>query len=483
MVRAPRVRVDEFVRLVVVADDEPHVSAFRLRDFGLGIKSEFHAPHHGDSLVNFLRHLAFEFLELALLFHGLGVLQRRGIHRSVDFPDVDHAHPCEVDLLLLVPLRLAVVVRDHPVELRVFPLGNRAHVDVQPALQRGERLEHGIGARAAAGTGVRDLRHLVLIHRHAVIAEDPFGCRDRAIALRPLIHHRHIFDEDIAARIAREICGERSFAHALPRGRRGRGERTEAELLRQRRHAQPHELRAKLHARRLRILLRAVFEEVNGRRLRPRKARRLHRARILPAEIHGLRADFRGDRRLPRFELLFKFRAACKSAAAVGVTPVENREVHAEQFPGLKLDHRFLHRNCPGPQPVVAEEPRLIFLRREPLRARCLERRLKLFRTHLPRIVARDQRIEHHRRSSGCGAGLLRVQQRHRDEKRGENGESADCFQGIFKSHGVEDFSGACPWEAVAQRPNAAHILVRIPNLRPAPRTSTTGTKGGAGLP
>ena len=47
--------VDDFVRLVVVADDEPHVAALRLRDFRLGVEAELHAPHHRDALVNFLQ--------------------------------------------------------------------------------------------------------------------------------------------------------------------------------------------------------------------------------------------------------------------------------------------------------------------------------------------------------------------------------------------------------------------------------------------
>ena len=318
---------------------------------------------------------------------------------------------------------------------------------MQPPLQCGERLEHRLGICAAARAGVCDLCHLVLIHRHPVIAEDALRSRDRAVTLRPLVHHRHIFQEHIAAGILGDVCKQRRLAHALPGRAHRRSRRAEAELLRKRRHAQSHELWAELHTRRLRIFLHAVFEQENGRRLRPRKAGRLYGARILPAEVHGLHADLRGDGCLPSFELFFKFRAIRETAAAVCVTAVKYREVHAEQLPILKFDDGLLHRDRAVPDRVVAEESRLFLLRREPLRARGFHRRLELIRRHLPRVVARDQRIEHHRRGRGRAGGFLRAEQRRCDEEHGHECEDRERAGGVESAHGFEEFAGILPLE------------------------------------
>ena len=124
----------------------------------------------------------------------------------------------------------------------------------------------------------------------------------------------------------------------------------------------------------------------------------------------------------------------------VAVAPVENREIRPEKFPGLEFDDRLLHRNRPAPQPVIAEEPRLVLAVGKPLRARRLERRLKLLSRHFPRAVSPDERIEHDGRRRGSGLRRLPVRLRRQEEEGGELGYGEESGHGIWKAHGLEGF-------------------------------------------
>ena len=209
MALAPGVGEEDFLLLVVVADDEPHVSAPRLRVHALlGEDAESHAPEDGDAGIHLLANASGELLEpRVLLPHAVDDLR---IHRLADLVDVDHVASRKLrhrQLRLLLDLRRLVVLLD--LVLEVADAGGHGDdgLIAQPLLLSDgpHDLPHRVDARTALGRRSCQLRDLVLVDRVAIVAEHALRHRRGAIALLSLVHHRHVIDVDVAVRTLRDV--------------------------------------------------------------------------------------------------------------------------------------------------------------------------------------------------------------------------------------------------------------------------------------
>ncbi len=91
--RAPRIRVEDFVRLIVVADDDAHVAADGLQNARFGEDAERHAPDDGDALVDLRLDAREKLFVVGIL--GAHALEDFGFHRAAHFADEDGVAVCE----------------------------------------------------------------------------------------------------------------------------------------------------------------------------------------------------------------------------------------------------------------------------------------------------------------------------------------------------------------------------------------------------
>ena len=117
-------------------------------------------------------------------------------------------------------LGLAVVIRHQLEKLLHVGVLHLADAHFQPGPKFLQCPQHRFEIRAALRTGVGDLGQFIFVHFAPVIAHYALRARDHAIALLPLIHHRHIPEPHIPGnRVALDVHHARELC-AIHIGRR-----------------------------------------------------------------------------------------------------------------------------------------------------------------------------------------------------------------------------------------------------------------------
>ena len=179
-----------------------------LREAGLGEHAERDAPEDRNPLVDLRLHASHELLVAEVLHPHL--LHDLRLHCGVYLPDVDGVashEALERQFALALGLRRLVVLLD----VLLYVLEGARHRDyvliAEPAF-RANRLDgflHFVYGSSAARRRAGRLRDLVLVDGEAVVPENALARRRRAVALLPLVHHRHAVDPDISVGVFLDV--------------------------------------------------------------------------------------------------------------------------------------------------------------------------------------------------------------------------------------------------------------------------------------
>ncbi len=239
------------------------------------------------------------------------------------------------DRVLARGLGGAVVLLKHLVDVGDAVEGgvHVGHVEAAFAAELFDDLAHFGNGRAAAGGRAGLLRELVFVDVLPVVAQHALGDGSRAIALLPLVHHRHVEDPDVAAGGVLLHVVREPVAHGL---------RGNLHLGSGRHHREPHEVHAEEAA--LRRL--DAPRELRGRiGLRKRLHGLLELLLALELARLGLR---RGPLAVQQFSA--HFLEQCLEFflphAASGVARVEERKFHARDALGSEVQLRLVHGNA-----------------------------------------------------------------------------------------------------------------------------------------